>query len=261
MTMDAVVISGGKPGPEDPLFPFTHGKPKALLEVGGRPMLEWVLEALDRAESVGRVMVIGLTEQEAAVQSRRATTWLPDQGSMLANIRAGLLALRRDQPDAEHALLVSADIPAITPDVIDWRVKAAEAEPSDIDYAVVSRDTMEARFPGVQRSYVRLRDVEVCGGDINVIRTDLVEDEALWERLIAARKSARQQAALLGLDLLMLLLTRRMTLADAERRVSARLGLRGRATLSPYAEVAMDLDKPAHLAILEEHLSAQSPHG
>ena len=158
-------------------------------------------------------------------------------------------------------MLVSADIPAITPDVVDWRVEAAQAAPADIDYSVVSRATMEARFPGVQRSYVRLRDVEVCGGDINVIRTDLVENQALWERLIAARKSARRQAALLGLDLLLLLLTRRMSLAEAERRASARLGLRGRATLSPYAEVAMDLDKPAHLAILEDHLSARTQHG
>jgi len=259
--MDAVVISGGRPGPEDPLYPFTLGKPKALLEVGGRPMLDWVLDALSEAESVRRIFVIGLTEEEARAQSKWAATWLPDQGSMLANIREGLAALRREHPGSERALLVSADIPAITPDVVDWRVEAAQAAPADIDYSVVSRATMEARFPGVQRSYVRLRDVEVCGGDINVIRTDLVENQALWERLIAARKSARRQAALLGLDLLLLLLTRRMSLAEAERRASARLGLRGRATLSPYAEVAMDLDKPAHLAILEDHLSARTQHG
>ncbi len=37
--MDAIVIAGGIPVEGDPLFPFTQGKPKAMLEICGKPMI------------------------------------------------------------------------------------------------------------------------------------------------------------------------------------------------------------------------------
>jgi NDP-sugar pyrophosphorylase family protein len=44
--MDAVVTAGGIPQPEELLYPYTQGKPKAMLDIGGKPMVQWVLDAL-----------------------------------------------------------------------------------------------------------------------------------------------------------------------------------------------------------------------
>ena len=61
--MDAIVMSGGIPEPEDPLYEFTQGEPKALLEIAGKPMIQWVLDAISGAESVGKVVLISLSEE------------------------------------------------------------------------------------------------------------------------------------------------------------------------------------------------------
>ncbi len=45
--MDAIVIAGGVPTPVEPLYPYTQGKPKALLDLCGKPMIQWVLDALE----------------------------------------------------------------------------------------------------------------------------------------------------------------------------------------------------------------------
>ncbi len=252
--MDAVVIAGGIPQPKDPLYPFTQGGPKALLPIAGKPMVQWVLEALDGADRIERVVMVGLAEEQGVV-GRKVSAWLPNAGEMTANICRGVDQVLARNPAAVHVAIVSADIPAVQPSHVDWVVERAEESDDDVYYTVISREVMEKRFPESRRSYVRLKDVEVCGGDLNVIRAALVHDSnPIWQRLLAARKNAFKQAALLGFDTLLLLLLRQVTLEQAVQRASRRLGVKGRALLSPFAELGMDVDKPHQLELLRADL-------
>jgi GTP:adenosylcobinamide-phosphate guanylyltransferase len=255
--MDAVVIAGGVPEPEDPLYEYTQGQPKALLDVAGKPMIQWVLDALCGAETIERVFVMGLQET-SEVSCEKAIVFAPSHGSMLENIRAGVHEVVGVNPDSRHVALVSSDIPAITAPIVDWVVKNAMETDDDVYYQVITREVMEARFPGANRSFVRLKDFEVCGGDLNVARTSMVtENNELWDRIIAARKNAFKQAALLGYDTLLLLLFRAITLQGAVKKVAKRLNLTGQAVVCPYAEVAMDVDKPHQLELLRADLGGK----
>jgi len=254
--MDAMVVAGGTPGPEDPLYPLTQGRPKALLELEGRPMLQWVVDALEASARVEHVVVIG-PGPELGLRFGSKTVSLPDQGGMIANVLLGLKTVRQMSPGATHALLASGDIPAITPEMVDWRVATVEAAGADIDYAVVERQTMDRVFPGSRRSFTWLKEAEVCGGDLNGVSVSAACDEPLWNALVASRKNAFKQAALIGYDVLLLALLRRLTLRDAERRVSRNLGLKAHVTLSPYAEVGMDVDKPHQLEMVRQYLHAR----
>lgn len=247
--VNAFVAAGGVPAEQDPLYSFTRGEPKAMLDLAGKPMVQWVLDALNGAESIERIALLGLDEG-SGLTSRKPLTHLEDQGGLLQNSLAGLEWGQRADPDADYVLFVSADIPSITPDIVNWRVRQVSGSKVDMDYVAVERSVMEARFPHAHRSFVRFRDVEVCGGDMNMINTRMVVDTELWEQLIGARKSALRQAAVVGFDTLLLLLLRRLTLEQTKARVASSLGLRGRVHLSPHAELAMDLDKPSHLQIL-----------
>jgi hypothetical protein len=51
-----------------------------------------------------------------------------------------------------------------------------------------------------------------------------------------------------------LLLIRQMTIEQAEKKVSQRIGLKGKVLRCPYAEVGMDIDKPHQLEILQADL-------
>lgn len=255
--MHAFVAAGGIPGPDDPLFVVTQGSPKAFLEVAGRPMIQWVLDALASADLVEDIFVIAPPSQ-VSLECQKPVSYLDDQGSLLENVLHCMHAVRDHDPQATHALYASADIPAITPEMVDWRIQVASEEPHDLDYAAVERKVMETRFPHSNRSYVKLKDVEACGGDMNVIRLELAVRTELWEKVVATRKSPMRQAALLGFDTLFLLLLRRLTLEQAEVRVSRGLGLDGHVHLSPYAEIAMDIDKPPQLEILDRDLRSRA---
>jgi GTP:adenosylcobinamide-phosphate guanylyltransferase len=256
--MDAIVIAGGLPGEDDPLYPYTQGRPKALVDIAGKPMIQWILDALDNARGVGRVVVVGL-DAAHAVPSAKTIASMPDQGGMLQNILAGTQFLVESDPKADYLLSVSADIPAIRAEMVDWTITAALESEHDVYYSLIPKLVMETRFPGSRRSFVRLRDQEVCGGDLNVFRASMVnKDHEIWERIISARKNAVRQAALIGFDTLFLLLLRRLTTQGAVKRVGKRLGLRGRALISPYAELGMDVDKPYQLEILRADLASRT---
>lgn len=254
--MDAIVVAGGVPKPEEPLYAYTKGHPKALLDVAGKPMVQWVLDALAEAESIGQVVLISLPE-DSGLKFSKPITYLPDQGGLLQNVRMGILKVLELNPEARQVLTVSSDIPAIKAEMVDWLVSQTEGTDLDLYYTIIPREVMEERFPNSNRSYVRLKDAEVCGGDLNVIRSSTVNaNDELWNRIIAARKSAFKQAALLGYSNLFLLLSRQLTVGGAVKRVTKKMDITGQAIFSPYAELGMDIDKPHQLEILQADLQS-----
>ena len=125
--MDAIVTAGGIPGPDDPLYPHTQGKPKALLEVAGLPLIQWIFNALSGANKVDHVVVVGLDQEEGdGLVCDKSLTYTPNQGGMLQNLCAATLKLLEINPEANHVLTISSDIPAITPEMVDWAIVTAE---------------------------------------------------------------------------------------------------------------------------------------
>ena len=256
--MDAVVIAGGVPHEGDPLYEYTQGESKAMLDIAGKPMIQWVLDALTNAKMIENVIIIGLPEDSDLACSKIAS-FVPSQGDMIDNVRAGVNKVLEINPQAGHVIIVSSDIPAITAEMIDWLVNASSDSDLDLYYTVIERRVMEERFPTSKRSYVRLKDVEVCGGDVNIIRASLASSGSdIWSRLIAARKNALKQAALIGFDTLLLLLFHAVTIDKAVDKVTKRLNITGRAVICPYAETGMDVDKPNQLEILRADLAHRS---
>jgi len=253
--MNVVVTAGGVLQPKDPLYPVNQGGYKAMIEIAGKPMVQWVLDALNASEQIENIVVVGLPPA-TLLESSKPLYLIEDQGDMLSNIQAGARHLDLIAPDETHALLASADVPALTAEMVDWLISEIHELDQDIYYVVIDRATMESVFPQSKRTYLRLKEVELCGGDLHCFRVKFAAAESpLWKRLIDARKSPLRQASILGYDTLFILLLRQMGLKEAESVVSKRLGLKGRAVLSPFAELGMDVDKPFQLEILREYLS------
>ena len=258
MTFDALVTAGGIPEPGESLYEFSQGRSKALIDVAGKPMVQWVLDALSEAKSIGRVVVVGLDES-VGLSCKKPLSYLPNQGGMLDNIRGGAREIARLNPNAEFVQIVSSDIPTITGEMVDWVSAQVRAGEDEALYNVIERSVMEMRFPDSRRTFSKLKDIEVCGGDMNPVSLPLiVSHTGPWEKISEARKSPLKLASLIGFDTLILFLLRAMTLKQAEARASKNLGLRARAVICPYAELGMDVDKIHHLETVRAALEARS---
>jgi len=258
--MDAIVLAGGIPQPHEPLHVFTKGSPKAMLEICGKPMIQWVLDALSNSVSVDNVVIVGLP-QDSRIHCSKKMHFVPNQSGLVDNIHAGAQKVAEIHKDALYALLVAVDIPAVTGEIIDWIVKTANGEDGDIFYNIIPFETMEKRYPQSRRTYFHFKDLDVCGGDLHVfsLRLLLEEDSGIKKKLADARKSPVKQAALIGFDTVLLYLLRQLSLRRAEINISRQLKVTGRAIVCPYAEAGMDVDKPHHLEIMEADLKNRHP--
>ena len=255
--MDAIVIAGGIPRPEDPLYTYSHGDSKALIDVAGKPMVQWVLDALGNAKQVDHVIIIGLSPK-SGITCKKPIYYVSNQGRMLANIVAGVDKALELNKRNKYVLVVSSDIPTLKSEMVDWLVKTCMETKDDLYYGVCPKDVMEARFPGSKRTYTHLKDMDVCGADINLTHVRMATEHLdMWESLIGSRKSPLKQAGIIGFGTLFALFTRRLTLEDAVKRVGDRIGIKGRAIVWPYAEPCMDIDKPSQLELLREDLAKQ----
>ena len=258
--MDCIILAGGVPAEDDLLYEYTQGQPKALLELAGKPMVQWILDTLTGVGRIGKILLVGLGPDDGLTSSK-LVAFIPDQGSLLRNVIAGVDRLMELSTDTDQVVICSADIPLITGEIVDRYLDQCAGANYDIQYGVVERTLMEGRFPSSRRSYIHLTDGDYAGADIFVVNPEIVySNRQMWDDLIGSRKSVLKQARRIGLGTLVRLLLRRLSLMEAEVRVLKALGLSGRAVPVDHAELGMDVDKPFQLQICRQELEA-SPRG
>ena len=255
--MDAIILAGGIPQPEDPLYSYSKGDSKALMDIAGKPMVQWVLDALSGAKHVDNVIIVGLSAKNQ-LKSKKPLHYLSNQGRMLSNIVAGVDKSLELNKKNQYVMVVSADVPALKPEMVDWLVETCMETKHDIYYGVCTRKVMEKRFRNSKRTYTKLKDIELCGADVNISHVSMTTDHLdMWETLIGSRKSPLKQASVIGLGTLWNVFTRSITLDELVDAVCKRIGIKGRAIVWPYAEACMDVDKPHQLELMRKDLAKQ----
>jgi molybdopterin-guanine dinucleotide biosynthesis protein A len=253
--IDAVILAGGAPDKADPLLEYTQAQKKALIKIGGTKMVRYVVEAIAGSSRIGRIFIVGLSPEDG-VESAVPVEYVEAAGSMLDNVVAGIERVMEIDPDVERVVVSSADIPLLTTEMVDYFIDTCLETDHDVYYTIVEKSSMEARFPGSRRSFVPLRGGSFAGGDLNMAKVSAIQANLpLARQALEARKNIWQQVKLLGLGTLIKFALRRLTIADAERVASRASGCQGRAVITPYPEMGMDVDKPHQLdmvrAILE----------
>lgn len=254
--LDAIILAGATAGETDPLLAGASVSKKALLPIFGKPMVVYVEEALRASGCVDRILCVGLEPDDAA-QFSGPVVRLAAKGDIVSNTVAGLEWLRATGHVSPYVLIASSDIPLLTGPVVARFADTCVRRGGDLFYSVVEKSILEAAFPGSGRSYAHLKDGYWDGGDLFMVRSDLsMQRVQMMRDLIAQRKDALKMARVLGPRFLLAIALRRLTLADAERRVSEILGIEGRVVASPDWELAMDVDKPHQLEMVVRYMEA-----
>jgi GTP:adenosylcobinamide-phosphate guanylyltransferase len=247
--IDAAVMAGGVPAPGEPLWAYTRGRPKALLPIAGRPMVQWVLDAVGSAPSIRNVVLVGVGPDAPPLQCPKPLRHIASSGSLVDAVQAASASVRADPSPPDYLLTIGADIPSVTPAIVEWATTMARGR--DAYGFVVSLATLARRFPGRHGDLLRLVDGFVVLADLALFKPSaLTSVHPAWSRLVAARKSVLTMALLVGPATLFRLLLRRLRLADIERIVRTRLDLDAEAVVCPFAEAAMDADVPEEYDML-----------
>jgi hypothetical protein len=148
-------------------------------------------------------------------------------------------------------LIATADHPLLTPEMVQYFLGAlgdAEAAASVATEALIA-----PVYPQTRRTYVRLKDGAYSGCNLFAfVSSDAARAVQFWNKVERYRKQPWRLFAAAGPRLLLLFLLRRLDLASAVERLSGALNLRLRVVTLPFAEAAIDVDKPSDLALVEK---------
>ena len=254
----AVVLAGGDA--YDALAAAVGAPAKALVPLKGRPLGAYVLDALQAADGVRRIVWVGACDR---AMRARFDLHVPGGPRLVDSLALGLGAALPGMRPSEKILVVGADVPWLRGASVDRFLADAGAD-HDLVLPVVARPAYEATFPGLARTWVRLADGEVTGGNLLLGRPDALRSLLPWVDLATRDRKVPWRLALrLGPWTLLSVALRIATLAAVERRIARLTGLRVRALRSDDPVLGTDVDRIEHLpATLElaEPGTREPPH-
>jgi len=237
----ALLLAGSRPGTDH--FAKAHGTDlKALIPVGGVPMVKRAAAALLAATEIDRVRV--LTQQTDRIADVLADdprlSVEPSGASIAATLDAILTDPRTRYPllvtTADHALLDQAMI-------ADFCEHAAGA---DVAIGLVGQRALMARLPNTKRTWIRFRGGAYSGANLFAFGgPGAAKAVALWRAVEQDRKKGWRMIAALGPAVLLGAVLRIRTLDQTLESVSKRLGLTIRKVELANPLAAVDVDKPA----------------
>jgi len=249
--IDAVVLAGG---PSDAISALQRGAPnKAFVEIDGVTLIGRVLTALRASPSIGRIIVVAPPSVRDHPGIALADELRPDGKRIRESLRNGLEGLAAD----ESVLVVTSDLPILTPVAVDDFVTGVRRLDADLVYGCVEKSVHMASYPQVPHTWARLRDGTFCGGGLMAIKPRAMPLlERFIERLGAARKRPWRLASLFGYDVLLRYAFGRLSIAQAQERASRILGAPVRALVSPFAQTGVNVDRVTDVALAEELVRA-----
>ncbi|MHA1686288.1 MAG: cytidylyltransferase domain-containing protein [Candidatus Heimdallarchaeaceae archaeon] len=262
MQVDAIVFCG-KSSFDDPLLEYMREKTqqhtvtnKSLIKIGDKELLRYIVEALHKSGSIRDIYLAGITKDQ--IEFDFPVTYLEISSEMPLVDKVDYWIKKYLEPKgplSELVILVNGDIPAVTPESISWFIEECKKQKADFHYSVVEKEEMEKQFPNSGRTFARLKDGSFCGADIFGIDPTTIDlhKEKIRE-LQKRRKSFIRQAFFVSPIKAIRVILHKATLEEVGQLAGKALKMKVHLIKAPYAEIAMDIDKPQQFDQLQSYL-------
>jgi GTP:adenosylcobinamide-phosphate guanylyltransferase len=243
--VNVILLAGAaNTGPLKDVSPVTN---EALIDIGGKPMVQYVIDGLRQSREVRRIAIVAPPGELEPHVTGDNLEFVPSAGNIVDNVVRATRLFPRD----EQILIATCDIPLINGEIIDGLIDLCRAVPADLYYPIVEKSVGELKYPVVKRTYVNLREGVFTGGNLFLVNPAIVEHTAPKVRkFLDYRKNPLKMVTLLGFSfLLRYLVFKNLTLKELEQKVSDMWGIKGAVIVSPWPEVGIDVDKPSDLQL------------
>jgi CTP:molybdopterin cytidylyltransferase MocA len=258
----AVVLAADR-GPGDPVAGVAGVPCKSLVPVGKIPMVVRVLDALAAAKEIGTCILCGPAKsivdghQELNARISSGTIkWIQNQ----ATPSTSTYHVLRSLPEDALVLVTTADHALLGTHIVDFFCSEARKTGCDIVAGLAMHETVVAAYPGTRRTATKLRDGAYCSCNLFAFLTPGAREVAdFWRRIENQRKKPLRVISVLGWIAVLRYLIGRLSLGEAQERISRRLGLRAGAIVLPYPEAAIDVDTVSDWKFVQTLVAKRTP--
>lgn len=255
--LTALILAGERSG-ANPLAQAAGVSQKCWIPAGGVPMLLRIVETLSRCRAIGRIAISLMdeaTDQDCRALSERAAgvelILLPCASSPSTSVLAAVGSLEQPYP----LLVTTADHPLLNAEMIEHFWTACAGSDADVAAAVTPARIIEQAYPETRRTYLRFGDGHRSGANLfALLRPQSLRAVEFWRRVEQDRKRPWRLMGAFGLLPLLAYLLGRLTVGRAAGQASRIIGAKAIIVDLPFAEAAIDVDKPADLVLVDRIL-------
>lgn len=245
MVASVLILAGQRAGVVDPLCDALGVSHKAEVPVLGEPMLDRVIGALREAGLPEPFYVSGYSKSDLnEVQS----------GDGPAD--SVLMAL--NEIDQYPCLITTCDHALLTAEMVTRFIQGAKAAGTDICVGLATESVIQVEYPETKRTYLRFSDESVSGCNLFYIaNAEGRKAIEFWQAVQHLRKNPLKLARKVGVWVGVKFAAGRLSLQGAFQYAADRIGISAAPVLLPFAEAAIDVDKPSDLELVDLILRAR----
>ena len=245
---DAIVVAGSDNS--GPLKDCSNESYEALIRIGTKPMVRYVVDALLKSGIVHRVVIAG---------PKQLKQFMPEESVEVIETGYGIIenAVKAlEYVDSSRPVIIATcDIPLLTAPAVRDFVESSLKDSADFFYPIVSMDEVFRRFPEIKRTSAKLREGRFTGGNLFFLNPTVVPKSVEKARqFVNYRKSPIKLCRILGLEFVLKFFLSRLTIPELEKKVSEVLGIKVKAIVTQYPEIGIDVDKPSDYSIVSAYL-------
>ena len=251
------IILAGDRAVNDPLRRYSGVESKAMIPIGGKPMIHRVIQALQSASSIKSVSLSGPSEKYidadqslSGWREEGALAWYPSESSPSTSA----FSMLSIQPQEDPVLITTADHPLLSGEIVDCFCNESAQRDCDVIVGLAPYDIISATYPELRKTVLRFRDGAYCGCNLFAFLTPKGRQIAdFWCKIEDERKKPLLLIRLLGWRAVLKYRLGLLSLDAALSGLSRRLDLRIGAVILPYANAGVDVDSVADYNVLRHH--------
>ena len=261
MIFDAIVLAGKSE--KDVLLLEQEKVPaKAFLKLNDKLFLQHQIEVLGTLDFVRDIYVSGMKEEDWKEELAYPVIFEEFESDIISKLKHFRYDVYTEETLPDYVLILSSDVPLINKDAIlrfiEKCKQETEGELKALYYmCLVDQKVMESKFPESDRTYVKLKDVNWCTGDIMVVKPSIIETLAdTLDQLVNNRKQVFKAILVLSPMTVIKIIFRRITMAGFNDAINKYLFKQPNSCFGILAddpEIGMDVDKPFQLDIVREY--------
>jgi GTP:adenosylcobinamide-phosphate guanylyltransferase len=252
-----LILAGKRDGKLDPLAERAGVSHKCRVPINGKPLLEWVVEAVGPAFPDAKVLIS--IHDPAVIADLSGVIALQASGRLtLCEAQAGIVesvehAIAQVAGDAAFPLLITtADNVLAESDYLRGVHQAAQASDGDAVVVLATRESIRAAHPDGQRKFYEFSDMAISNCNVFWLRNAnaLKATEAFREGGQFAKNRARIAKAFGIINLIRFRLGW-WTLESAFKAISRRFGVKVVPHVTPDGAFAIDVDNERTYGVAE----------
>ncbi len=245
--MNAIILAGGNEEADH----GNIGTYKALIQLKGHPMIQYVINALKSAHIINKLLVVGNVKLLQPIIGDDVDYIIEDRHDIMDNL---LYALSYFSKEAS-VLVATCDVPLLKGEMVADFITNGQQLKADILYPIAERTDCSLRYPDVRRTYASLRDGDYTGGNLFILSPGAIDNILqIGRHMIENRKRPIKMCRYLGIGIIVKYICKSLTISDLEAYVKRRFNVDARAYICKSPELCHDLDRIEDIEVFERYL-------